>query len=600
MKTIIRQIRSVRGLQHAELNERPENGIEFIPYARKTSYEKIASHVIPPHPGGEDAPYFLFSSYHLTAVGSRELADKTYEFYRGLFPEDDVLSVTSGIAENALEVVALLRIYHADKNTFARLDELYAYLGEEELQEREDLGNHLVVPEDAVRTFSEEEEKEHKEKIKEQDAALAGASDDAPFLNSIGAYRRRDLFEIDPQRELVYDLLSKDRQMTNKLPYEEFIALFQECVRFATEVERNTYEYALRERPGAREEFDMLLDAHIQKDLVQTGRLPREDVTALKAKLERALFDLYIVQDLIDDPDVTDIKITGPDSIRCRIHGKAYLCNIHFIDEEDYERFVWAVGLRNGLDLTLPQQTFTDTMDERYILRFYITSSYIVADGIPNMEIRKVDRHKLMDEQLLEVGMMDEKIRDYLRDCAYHSKGVVFAGPPGSGKTVMLNWFLEQYESSAEILVIQENDELFSNRNGVMFEHVVSNPREGEMACSLEDLGRMALVAGANVFVIGEVKGGEILYAITLANSGCRTAITIHSQSAAEAIDKMCDLSMQGNPNLTPAQAKRMLKSFETLVYLQNFKVQEIKQITGYDEEKKEMKFRAIYEREKS
>ena len=86
-----------------------------------------------------------------------------------------------------------------------------------------------------------------------------------------------------------------------------------------------------------------------------------------------------------------------------------------------------------------------------------------------------------MAEELIEAGMFDEKIRDYLIDAGKFSTGVVFAGPPGSGKTTVLNWFLEDaYESSAEILVIQENDELFAYRKGIIFEHVVLNPNEGK------------------------------------------------------------------------------------------------------------------------
>lgn len=204
-----------------------------------------------------------------------------------------------------------------------------------------------------------------------------------------------------------------------------------------------------------------------------------------------------------------------------------------------------------------------------------------------------------MSQDLINAGMMDEKIRDYLIDCGKNSNGIVFAGPPGSGKTTALNWFLEDgYESSAEILVIQENDELFAYRNGVMFEHVVLNPQRGEEPCSLEKLGQMALVAGANVFVIGEAKGAEIVSAITLSNSGCRTAITIHSKSSTDTIDKMTDLAMRGNPNTTYDQAKRMIKSFQTIVYMEDFQIKEISEIIGYDEEKKDMIYRRIYRKE--
>ena len=119
---------------------------------------------------------------------------------------------------------------------------------------------------------------------------------------------------------------------------------------------------------------------------------------------------------------------------------------------------------------------------------------------------------------------------------------------------------------------------------------------EDKMPVDLEELGRLALVAGANVFIIGEAKGPEICSAITLSNSGCRSAITIHSPSSTETIDKMADLALRGYAQ-DYVQAKRMIKSFQTIFYMQDFKVQEISEIIGYDEEKKDMIYRYIYKR---
>ena len=138
---------------------------------------------------------------------------------------------------------------------------------------------------------------------------------------------------------------------------------------------------------------------------------------------------------------------------------------------------------------------------------------------------------------------------------------------------------------------------MFAYRKGVMFEHIVNNPRPGEESCDLEHLGKMALVAGANVFIIGETKGAEICSAITLANSGCRTATTIHAESAEETPEKMADLAMRGFAKSTD-QAKRMIKAFNIIVYMQDFAVQEIEEIIGYDADKKELIFRCIYRKE--
>ena len=80
------------------------------------------------------------------------------------------------------------------------------------------------------------------------------------------------------------------------------------------------------------------LKHYIEKEFVLTHQLPKEDMPPLMRKIEKSLYQLYIIQDLIDDPDVTDIKITAPDSIRSRIKGKSYLTNINFSVEFPWNR----------------------------------------------------------------------------------------------------------------------------------------------------------------------------------------------------------------------------------------------------------------------
>ena len=567
---------------------------EVIPYAKGTDFVELAENVIKDKDGLYKHPIFLFESKHSTTIGVSKLAKKTREFLlheKETHPMD-ILSVSAGIDNDSLSVMALVRVYDK-KPSFQRL---YKYLNEKESDDSmSSNGPRLVIPPGVYREISEEEYRTHQASVEKQDEALRSSSVDAPFLNVIDEYIPRKITNIDERQELIYDLRTRDMQIQINTDYENFINVFGEAMSYITRSEKDSYYSVLRGQME-KEAFMDVVRAYIRRTFVTTKRLPIEDTPALIRKIDRALFDLYIVQDLIDDPMITDIKITDPYSIRVRVKGKAYLSNITFIDTEDYKRFVSGVSVMNGIDLRVPTQTFTDEQDENYILRFSMTAPYVMCSGFPTIHIRKLPRKKLMSEDLIRAGMMDEKICKYLTDCGKYSTGVVFAGPPGSGKTTCLNWFIEDgYESSAEILIIQENEELFAYRKGVMIEHVVLNPRQGEKPCSLEQLGQMALVAGANVFVIGEAKGPEICSAITLSNSGCRTAITIHSQSSTDTIDKMVDLALRGSGNLTYDQAKRMIKSFQTIVYMEDFKIQEISEIVGYDEEKKDMIYRPIY-----
>ena len=597
-KIRIIKITTKAGLERAEKEFRMEGATEIFPFAVNTSFVEIAEDIIRDKVSQWETPLFLIISQHETSNGVYKLCRKAEAFINDTFGKDvDMLSISSYIKKNKICLVTLLRSYIGNVKSFI---DFYKELGESAFEEPEEVSTpgQLVIP-DEIKNFSytSEEIAKYKSDKAKQDEILKNASKDKPFLNSINTYVPSKMPKPEDKMDFTYDLKVNDKKLKIVTPYNQFISVFNEIMNRLS-IGTDRYEYfAVLKGEKLKTAFMGYIEQVIEDEYVSTGRLRIEDVPILKKKLNKALFQLYIIQDLIDDPKVTDINITAPDSIRARINGKTYLSNISFINEADYIRFVEALAIRNNIIMNVPSQTFTDTKDENYVLRFTISSEYVNSVPYPYLHIRKVSRKKLLGDDLIKAGMFDEKIRDYLLDAAKTSRGVVFAGPPGSGKTVALNWFLEEgYESSADILVVQENDELFAYRKGVKFQHVVNYVDEDKMPVDLEELGRLALVAGANVFIIGEAKGPEICSAITLSNSGCRSAITIHSPSSTETIDKMADLALRGYAQ-DYVQAKRMIKSFQTIVYMQDFKVQEISEIVGYDEEKKDMIYRYIYKR---
>lgn len=585
-------------LKQLEEKMMDKTAIEFT-LLKNVRYAEIID-LIPDKEGKWKNPVRMYVTKHETRVGIQNLGRKAIEYLQ-IQKESmylDILSVSVNLTDGNLILKMLVRTYGSKDISF---DGFYYFLGEKKTKVYGDKGN-LIVPEE-VKNFkiTEEEQIEHDRLYAAQNKVLFESSQEKPFLNSIEKYIPNEIRNPGEMMPLIYDIQANDQKIRTISSYEKFIAYFNrvmtDCVN-GTELSR--YRDAMR---GTLDEDDFmnLVEDYINENLIKRmepgNKLPEEDKPALLAKIRRSIFQLYIAQDLIDDPQVTDVKICGPFDIRARIDGKAYITNVTFIDLVDYLRFIQGIALKHRISLNKPSQTFTDKSDENYILRMSLTADYITSENWPYLHIRKVARKKLLGNDLIEKGVMPPIVRDYLIDKA-KTDSVVFSGPPGSGKTVALNWLLEEgYEQSAEILVIQENDELFAYRKGVMFEHVVNNPKPGEESCDLEHLGKMALVAGANVLIIGETKGAEICSAITLANSGCRTATTIHAESAEETPEKMADLAMRGFAKSTD-QAKRMIKAFNIIVYMQDFAVQEIEEIIGYDADKKELIFRCIYRKE--
>lgn len=406
-----------------------------------------------------------------------------------------------------------------------------------------------------------------------------------PYVPDAGRTREDD-------EALVYDADSFLNKQRHKLSPMRFNQIYENTIRYFTVTEKLTYRLYLTKQKN-REEFYRDCSSYLRKYFPNDMEVAI-NFNAMMTRINTALFQYDVLQPLIDDPDTSDIKICKANDIRVRVKGKAYKSNVNFIDDNDLVRFVESLAIRNNLDIfSRAIITFTDKHDENYILRFTISSPFVCSEGVPLLHIRKVAKVKKTFPELIQAGMLNNDVMLYLIDRAKASKGIIFAGPPGSGKSTALNAWIEYIPKTREVLVIQENDELFTNQSGFMFKHV-THGFMGEPICTLEDLGKMALVEGCNQFIIGEVKGGEMRYAATLLNAGGYFATTLHATNAYEVLDKGADLVKYGS-TYSFNEARRMLKTIDTIVYMEGYKVREILECTGFDDETQQFKYTNIY-----
>ena len=297
------------------------------------------------------------------------------------------------------------------------------------------------------------------------DRALA--TKERPLLNQGLPYIPDAGRTMEDDTAIVYDAISSIRRRTHLSP-QEFEKIYNDTITFFTVTERLQYkQYQSGEKKPT--EFYKECAALLRRNYPKLTDRGDNDFNVLMDRINTAIFRYDVIQPLIDNPDTTDIKICGPNDIRVRVKGKAYQSNACFLNENDLYRFVDGLAIRNHVDIfSHPVITFTDKHDPKYILRFTISSPMVNAVDYPYLHIRKVPKTKPTFDDLIEAGMLNEDVKLYLIDRAKASRGIVFAGPPGSGKTTALNAFIEYIPKTRETLVIQENDELYTDRKSVV------------------------------------------------------------------------------------------------------------------------------------
>jgi pilus assembly protein CpaF len=190
--------------------------------------------------------------------------------------------------------------------------------------------------------------------------------------------------------------------------------------------------------------------------------------------------------------------------------------------------------------------------------------------------------------------MMDEDIARFLRYEAAHSEGMIFTGKGASGKTTCMNALLDLIPLDKSGLVIQENEELFSDIHpDLMFQKTVLNKGEGRIQYSLQDLARNGLLLDLDVFVIGEIKGAEALYMLNASYTGHTCWASVHGASSTEGINKLVDYIKYAS-DYSREDALHMLTHLETVVFMKNYKIWEVSKIVGWDDAKQDLIYKPI------
>lgn len=317
---------------------------------------------------------------------------------------------------------------------------------------------------------------------------------------------------------------------------------------------------------------------------------------------EQYVFGYFRIAPLIEDPEISDIHCVSYDNIRIKKNGIRMASNIKFHSPKEFEHFIEMIATKNGVGISNMNaiQKFTDiTSNEDFILRFTITRPLVNTYDASYLVLRKVPKNFPELENLIDQGMLTKETATLLKE-RFCAGSTLICGGNSSGKTTMLNALKETLPENKAVLITQEADELTSKRHpDMMFLHSLPGSSESRVSYDLKSISIAGLTMDVDYIIVGEIKGGEAMYLLNAAYTGQICAATIHAPSADKAIDKAVDYAMYES-RYSRTELLKMMACFKTIIFMQNYKVQQVYQVTKWNADLENLEYKVLYERGKN
>lgn len=330
--------------------------------------------------------------------------------------------------------------------------------------------------------------------------------------------------------------------------------------------------------------------------------LGKDTIDSILKKVKDYLWGYYVLQDLIDDESISDIKVLAYDNIEIKVYGKRKKSNVKFPSKKSYDIFANYVIVKHGgaLDQGNALQTLSDKTSDKFNLRIEVSLPIINSVNNTYLTIRKIPKEKPMPEDLRDKAkMFNENIYKYMKKVTEAGLNMIVCGKGGSGKTTFLNAWLEALPKDVACEVIQESEELHSKHPNMMFKKVKVKNGNDDVGYSLQVITKHAMIEDLDMIVIGEIKGAEAMDLFQAVYTGHCGWGTVHANKASEAPEKLVLYMGYSNTNLNRKELLKMLSSLDVIVFMKDYKVMEVTEIAGFDEEKEDINYNPIFKWEK-
>lgn len=340
-------------------------------------------------------------------------------------------------------------------------------------------------------------------------------------------------------------------------------------------------------RESSDEEIRELIDGMLVKESRERP-ISLAERKRLRKELFHAVRKLDVLQELVDDPQITEIMINGPDRIFIERDGKLLESGLHFDSGEKLQDVIQQIVS----DCNRVVNEASPIVDARLEngARVNVVLNPVALNG-PIVTIRRFPDQPITMEDLVRFGSLTEEVCEWLGSLVKAKYNIFISGGTGSGKTTFLNALSDYIPKEERIITIEDSAELQIRnvRNLVRMETRNENV-EGCREITIRNLIKTSLRMRPDRIIVGEVRGGEAFDMMQCLNTGHDGSMsTGHANSSRDMLSRLENMILMGMEIPLPAIRQQIASGIDIIVHLARLrdrtrKVLEIVEILGYEE----------------
>ena len=313
------------------------------------------------------------------------------------------------------------------------------------------------------------------------------------------------------------------------------------------------------------------------KELISKYLLETENTYCLtllqRKQIGKEIFDALrkfdVLQDFMEDDEITEIMVNGPKHIFVEKNGKIELVNQQFESSEKLLQLInqMVSACNRSVNESSP---IVDSRIPGSGERINVVLSPIALNG-PILTIRRFPKEPITMDKLIRLGAVSEEVTSFLEKAVKAKYNIIISGGTGSGKTTFLNALSQYIPSDERIITIEDSAELqiLGIENLIRLE-TRNVTVEGGKPITIRDLIKTSLRMRPNRIIVGEVRGEEAIDMIGSAmNCGHDGSMSsAHANSAKDMLSRLENMILMSSEIPISAIRRQIASGVDLIIHL--------------------------------